>query len=61
MFEFLHKMKDKIIYTTSAKLQNQFAACGLKASRMNLCIKTYIYIYIYIYIYVYEEDGKLQE
>ena len=48
-------MKDKIIYTTSAKLQNQFAACGLKASRMNLCIKAYTYIY------VYKEDGKLQE
>lgn len=44
MLEFLHAMKDKIIFTTSAKLQNQFAACGLKVSRMNLCIKAYIYM-----------------
>ena len=44
MLEFLHTMKDKIICTTSAKLQNQFAACGLKASRMNLCIKAYTYM-----------------
>jgi hypothetical protein len=34
-------MKDKIICTTLAELQNQFAACGLKASGMNLCIRAY--------------------
>lgn len=45
-------MNDKIICATSAKLQNQLTACGLKASTMILCIKAYN---------VYQHDGKLQE